>query len=763
MPTLAGTMAHLAQSVLTEQPMGTLSALASTDRVVTVIAPSGWESKASLAHVSKVLADGLNEVCVVSEIDRGANGGGLTSVANAQGPEIRTALALDLLSGAAANEHTAEARVYTGLWSLAYRSSIPIPSCKVKIGTSAVGNTTQHLASLVGRRNVVFVHSLVSPHSTLIVSQDLVVKSPPNLSTQPMPISSTYQIIKLYIAQLWTPPRREGSPGLARGHYSSKREGRRLRGRDSVKHFLARRWPVFNQARQERTKGLPTRVRREEGWKGASIIPLANAVSQSDRVRGGGKRRRNGRSIVTWSQTHACARGDMVSMEQRRNARAWETGEPEKTHRPASSSDTIPTCENTGATPLGIEPSSRRWEASSLTTTPPRPHNDGTRECTSLTLDTFICADYVGRDWEAPSSPLRGRGGVVVRLLASYQGEPGSIPAELLPDFDMLYFCRTMPVVGGFSWGSPISPAFAFWRCCILTSLHPHRLSRPRHRGGFATLGLDSSQSLLQIVILLVNCLRNPFTCMLLAASPGVVVVTHHENRYRRSVLRGTSNKRSGGKRLSETVAGGGGGGERAAATNYESARASAVECKSLALRGDGALVACDNVALIAIVLQVGRNLEEINRLTKIMWWNSVEKLLTNVAEANFVPSDPVFLFATLKGRRQFTIFVCGILYTSFHVGAVVAERLACSPPTKVNRAQSPAGSLPDFRKWESCRTMPLITWFSWGSSVSPALAALPHSHLILPSSALNTSLLRSLTISLFNVTVLQNAEQMKH
>ncbi|KAJ8893187.1 hypothetical protein PR048_005772 [Dryococelus australis] len=46
--------------------------------------------------------------------------------------------------------------------------------------------------------------------------------------------------------------------------------------------------------------------------------------------------------------------------------------------------------------------------------------------------------------------------------------------------------------------------------------------------------------------------------------------------------------------------------------------------------------------------------------------------------------------------------------------GATVAERLARSPPTKVNRAQSPAGSL-DFRKWESCRTMPLVGGFSRG------------------------------------------------
>ncbi|KAJ8867883.1 hypothetical protein PR048_031688 [Dryococelus australis] len=55
--------------------------------------------------------------------------------------------------------------------------------------------------------------------------------------------------------------------------------------------------------------------------------------------------------------------------------------------------------------------------------------------------------------------------------------------------------------------------------------------------------------------------------------------------------------------------------------------------------------------------------------------------------------------------------------------GAVVAERLACSPPTRANRAQSPAGSHPGFRMWESCRTMPLLGGFSWGSPVSPSLS----------------------------------------
>ncbi|KAJ8871821.1 hypothetical protein PR048_028161 [Dryococelus australis] len=43
----------------------------------------------------------------------------------------------------------------------------------------------------------------------------------------------------------------------------------------------------------------------------------------------------------------------------------------EETRLPAVSSGAISTCENPGATPLGFEPGSPRWEVSSLTTTPP--------------------------------------------------------------------------------------------------------------------------------------------------------------------------------------------------------------------------------------------------------------------------------------------------------------------------------------------------------------------------------------------------------
>ncbi|KAJ8896904.1 hypothetical protein PR048_002250 [Dryococelus australis] len=81
--------------------------------------------------------------------------------------------------------------------------------------------------------------------------------------------------------------------------------------------------------------------------------------------------------------------------------------------------------------------------------------------------------------------------------------------------------------------------------------------------------------------------------------------------------------------------------------------------------------------------------------------------------------------------------------------GAAVAERLDCSHPTKANRVQSPAWSLPDFRKWESCWTMPLVGGISRFSRESPFSSALAFRHcLISPSSALETSLINAVVFT---------------
>ncbi|KAJ8878980.1 hypothetical protein PR048_019586 [Dryococelus australis] len=55
--------------------------------------------------------------------------------------------------------------------------------------------------------------------------------------------------------------------------------------------------------------------------------------------------------------------------------------------------------------------------------------------------------------------------------------------------------------------------------------------------------------------------------------------------------------------------------------------------------------------------------------------------------------------------------------------GATGAEWLGRSPSTKANKVQSPAGPLPNFHKWESCRTKPLVSCFLEDLPFLPALA----------------------------------------
>ncbi|KAJ8870470.1 hypothetical protein PR048_029492 [Dryococelus australis] len=52
-----------------------------------------------------------------------------------------------------------------------------------------------------------------------------------------------------------------------------------------------------------------------------------------------------------------------------------------------------------------------------------------------------------------------------------HRNDPCSIPGRVTPDLRMWESCRTMRLVGGFSRGSPVSPALSFRRCSILTSV----------------------------------------------------------------------------------------------------------------------------------------------------------------------------------------------------------------------------------------------------------------------------------------------------
>ncbi|KAJ8895610.1 hypothetical protein PR048_000946 [Dryococelus australis] len=76
---------------------------------------------------------------------------------------------------------------------------------------------------------------------------------------------------------------------------------------------------------------------------------------------------------------------------------------------------------------------------------------------------------------------------------------------------------------------------------------------------------------------------------------------------------------------------------------------------------------------------------------------------------------------------------------------STVVGRLACSPPTKANRVQTSARLLPDFRMWESCRTMPLADGFSRRYPFSLFFHSGAAVHLTQSSSSVRTtSLLRA-------------------
>ncbi|KAJ8881692.1 hypothetical protein PR048_018178 [Dryococelus australis] len=205
---------------------------------------------------------------------------------------------------------------------------------------------------------------------------------------------------------------------------------------------------------------------------------------------------------------------------------------PEKTRRPASL--TIPTRQNPGMTPPGIELVSPSWKASSLTTTPPQPLGlvvNG-RECEERTLGVAQPADvatptglylppgptpyihHVSRmrteppPLRAPSLPLcdltptrlspappplpitrhpptapglgveswenlKGGHDGVVRSLSYHQGEPGYISGRLTPKFSHVGI--TLDDAAGRRVFSGIS---RFPRSCIPAMLHA-RLASP--------------------------------------------------------------------------------------------------------------------------------------------------------------------------------------------------------------------------------------------------------------------------------------------
>ncbi|KAJ8886094.1 hypothetical protein PR048_012303 [Dryococelus australis] len=95
-----------------------------------------------------------------------------------------------------------------------------------------------------------------------------------------------------------------------------------------------------------------------------------------------------------------------------------------------------------------------------------------------------------------------------------------------------------------------------------------------------------------------------------------------------------------------------------------------------------------------------------------------------------------VEMLGTLDGRAWLTLIASLLLgsrrgkqarlslsHLHFEAGPWFEQRIECSPPTKANRVRVQASLLPDFRRWELCRAMPLVGGFCRGSPTpSPPL-----------------------------------------
>ncbi|KAJ8881189.1 hypothetical protein PR048_017662 [Dryococelus australis] len=296
-----------------------------------------------------------------------------------------------------------------------------------------------------------------------------------------------------------------------------------------------------------------------------------------------------------------------------------------------------------------------------------------------------------GPEIEPRSSPNASPGATVAERLASSpptKANRAQSPAGS-PDFRKWESCPTMPLVGGFSRGSPVSLAPSFRRSSIFTSITligSQDLAVKSRPNIFTHVGIASALHLYAS-----TCLRDN------TAHTASVAGLHglQQQRLTEGSVRALSGsphlvrKNRCGEGVKEAWLGVGCDGKVPPLARSRDAR--------------------------AIGVPLPAQPPFFSPRTRVRFWSQ---------SANAHRYISVITYSS-----SVAIAIRSWYYTE---GTAVAERLACSPSTKANRIQSLAGSLPDFRKWESCQTMPLVGEFSCGSSVSPhpCISALLYPHL---------------------------------
>ncbi|KAJ8870978.1 hypothetical protein PR048_027280 [Dryococelus australis] len=356
-----------------------------------------------------------------------------------------------------------------------------------------------------------------------------------------------------------------------------------------------------------------------------------------------------------------------------------------------------------------------------------------------------------------------------------------------LPDIRMWESCLTMPLVSGFSRGSPVFPTLEFRRCFILTSLHPQQLSRPRSQSPRAKSvvtrpGIEPgspwweasranrSATVASVIVMLAEEQLSFGTLRMLLRSRSADY----------GDARGNHLVSPAGSVAHEGVAG---TGDRDYRLGREEGERNQTRSSYSPLReayGDYRFVPAIDVSP-----QYGHALDDCAPIADLqgnkklipycqMWGDTgataneqpsevrLYKGLWSLAySVNVTSLDPEFRTSTPRGTAEYRHghYGCRHVHSPVRLcsnssgrdrgenkpalkfvpgahgdnpGTAVAERSARSPPTNANRVQSPARSLPDFPICgDPAVTMPLVRGGIFTPAPPPHSSAAPYSPLI--------------------------------
>ncbi|KAJ8867115.1 hypothetical protein PR048_032978 [Dryococelus australis] len=321
-------------------------------------------------------------------------------------------------------------------------------------------------------------------------------------------------------------------------------------------------------------------------------------------------------------------------------------------------------------------------------------------------------------------------GGIVDRLLALHLGEPNSIPGGS---------CRTMPLVGGFSRGYPVSPALAFRRrSTYLASIGSQDHDKVLLKNlPTKSKNIYECENRHMIVVKAslehrrqsVNQIRfGAYWLFTLKCGHVTVFVSNmgsvvpRGSQSRGYILGASSHSIFG--RVPRHVK----------CRVYEGANANVSDKAELARREF-----CQLQTRLTKNNYKGLQVLKSNQAKNCFSNSDSRRVLHDrLANTSFVDFLDYYGFrkvvsSCIWGRKGNAARVSA----SYSVLKESVERVACpagvtsdavrlrgrSPPTTAIRVRSPDGSLPDFHTWESCWTIPLASGFSRGTPVSPALA----------------------------------------